>query len=50
MPMWKEVIDKNTGKSYYYNKSTKETRWNAPDQFIPAKEKIDATAAKMDAG
>jgi hypothetical protein len=28
--VWREVVDKKTGKTYYYNKETKETRWSNP--------------------
>jgi hypothetical protein len=28
--VWKETTDKKSGKKYYYNKSTKETRWSPP--------------------
>ena len=26
-PLWKQVLDKNTGKPYWYNRLTKETTW-----------------------
>jgi C-terminal processing protease CtpA/Prc len=28
--VWREVVDKKSGKTYYYNKETKETRWTNP--------------------
>ncbi len=28
--LWREVVDKKSGKTYYYNKDTKETRWTNP--------------------
>jgi hypothetical protein len=29
---WAEVQDKKTGRTYYYNKATKETRWTKPEE------------------
>ena len=34
---WKYATDKVTGKTYYYNKFTKEVTWKAPDGFLPKK-------------
>jgi hypothetical protein len=28
--LWREVVDKKSGKTYYYNRETKETRWTNP--------------------
>ena len=28
--VWREVVDKKSGRTYYYNKETKETRWTNP--------------------
>ena len=30
---WRSTIDKSTGKTYFYNKLTKEVRWEAPEGF-----------------
>lgn len=29
-PGWREAIDKNTGRTYYYNKELGQTRWDFP--------------------
>lgn len=31
---WRSTIDKSTGKTYFYNKMTKEVRWEAPEGFF----------------
>jgi hypothetical protein len=28
--LWRAVVDKKSGKTYYYNRDTKETRWTNP--------------------
>ena len=40
-PMWKAVVDKNTGKTYYYHRKTRETTWKKPDdeEIVHASEK-----------
>ena len=48
-PMWKEVLDKNTGRKYYYHRVTRETTWERPpeDQIVvkgPPKTKRYSTA------
>ena len=30
LPDWIPVIDRRTGKRYFYNKKTRQTRWDAP--------------------
>ena len=34
---WKTAIDKVTGKTYFYNKLTKEVTWDAPDDVVEEK-------------
>jgi len=34
-PGWKEAKDPNTGRTYYYNKITKQTKWQKPEADIP---------------
>ena len=29
-PLWRQVVDKSTGKPYWYNRETKETTWTNP--------------------
>jgi hypothetical protein len=31
-PNWKQASDPSTGKTYYYNKKSKETRWTRPEE------------------
>lgn len=30
LSLWKEVIDRDSGKPYYYNKQTRQTSWQPP--------------------
>ncbi len=43
--VWREVVDKKTGKTYYYNKETKETRWNNPAADVQPKRSDSALSA-----
>ena len=45
---WREVIDPNTGKSYYFNLNTRETTWKVPPDFIPAKNRSSTFSAGKD--
>ena len=29
---WKTALDKNSGRTYYYNKATKDRRWKRPTE------------------
>ena len=31
---WRKVVDKSSGKPYWYNKLTRETRWNMPEDAL----------------
>lgn len=35
-PVWKEVVDQNTGKTYYVNRQTKATTWDRPAELAAA--------------
>jgi len=32
-PQWKAVVDKNTGRTYYYHRKTRETTWTIPEEL-----------------
>ena len=34
-PGWKQAVDKSSGRSYFYNKSTNETSWEPPSSDSP---------------
>lgn len=36
-PVWKAVIDQNSGRTYYYHRKTRETTWVTPEDFKPPK-------------
>lgn len=46
---WKEYTS-DSGKVYYYNTTTKESRWNAPPEYLEIKQKIAAEKAVMGPG
>jgi hypothetical protein len=49
MSDWSAAVDKNTGKTYYYNKKTKETRWTKPEENEdPSKDAPENWAATVD--
>ena len=33
VPTWKEAVDPKTGRTYWYNKMTRETQWNKPEEL-----------------
>jgi len=33
--IWREVVDKKSGRTYYYNRKTKKTQWQKPDELKP---------------
>lgn len=33
VPEWAESVDAKTGKAYYYNRITKQTRWDRPPEM-----------------
>jgi pre-mRNA-processing factor 40 len=41
---WKEYTS-DSGKTYYYNSHTKESRWQAPDEYLEAKANADRALA-----
>ena len=34
MSDWAAVVDKASGRTYYYNKTTKATQWSKPEGFV----------------
>jgi hypothetical protein len=40
--LWRAVVDKKSGKTYYYNRDTKETRWTNPAADVPAQQRPDS--------
>lgn len=39
---WRKTLDKASGKSYYYNKNTKETTWTMPPAYKEMMDKVEA--------
>lgn len=37
-PLWKAVVDKNSGRTYYYHRKTRETTWTMPEEFKAVQE------------
>lgn len=35
-PAWKAVVDKNSGRTYYYHRKTRETTWTMPEELQKA--------------
>jgi len=42
---WAEVVDKKSGRKYYYNKKTRETSWHAPMSNAQSPSNSSATPA-----
>jgi pre-mRNA-processing factor 40 len=46
---WKEYTS-DSGKVYYYNTTTKESRWTAPPEYLELKQKVSAEKLTASAG
>jgi len=48
-PMWKAVVDKNSGRTYYYHRKTRETTWVMPEELklLEEREAQEADAAPL---
>ncbi len=42
--LWREVVDKKSGKTYYFNKQTNETRWTHPSTDMKRPESVATVA------
>lgn len=42
-PGWEEKVSKSTGKTYYFNRRTNESRWDRPDETRGESEKVRAS-------
>ncbi len=46
--LWREVVDKKSGKTYYYNRETKETRWTHPAADSKRPDSAASASASVD--
>jgi pre-mRNA-processing factor 40 len=44
-PVWTEHVDKNSGRTYYYNTVTKQSAWTKPADYVPPEGAASASSA-----
>jgi hypothetical protein len=47
-PLWKAVVDKNSGRTYYYHRKTGETTWKMPQELKDLKEAEQSALTETD--